>query len=65
MATSSFTRKIIVTGKEATDMIIDAITSDTDLKKDKYKTEEIIAENRKRGKASLKKFASHYKELKK
>lgn len=33
MATSSFTRKIIVTGKEATDMIIDAITSDTDIKK--------------------------------
>ncbi|MGL4987803.1 MAG: hypothetical protein ACRC5F_00925 [Cetobacterium sp.] len=56
MATSSFTRKIIVTGKEATDMIIDAITSDTDVKKDKYKTEEIIAENRKKGRASLEKF---------
>ncbi|MGL5797198.1 MAG: hypothetical protein ACRCYT_03235 [Cetobacterium sp.] len=65
MATSSFTRKIIVTGKEATDMIIDAITSDTDVKKDKYKTEEIIAENRKKRRASLEKFASHYKELKK
>ena len=29
MATSSFTRKIIVTGKKATDMIIDALTCDT------------------------------------
>ena len=65
MATSSFTRKIIVSGKEATDMIIDAITSDTDIKKDRHKTEEFIAVNRKRGRASLEKFASHYKKLKK
>lgn len=65
MATSSFTRKIIVTGKEATDMIIDAITSDTDIKKDRHKTEEFIAVNRKRGRALLEKFASHYKKLKK
>lgn len=33
MATSSFTRKIIVTGKEATDIIIDALTSDEKEKK--------------------------------
>ena len=29
MATSSFTRKIVVTGKEAVDTIIDALVSDT------------------------------------
>ena len=46
-------------------MIIDAITSDTDIKKDRHKTEEFIAVNRKRGRASLEKFASHYKKLKK
>lgn len=49
MATSSFTRKIIVTGKEATDIIIDALTSDEKEKKDIYKTEDFLAENSKRG----------------
>ena len=32
MATSSFTRKIIVTGKQATDVLINALTSDTEKK---------------------------------
>lgn len=61
MATSSFTRKIIVTGKEATDMLIDAITFDSTMEKDFYKTEEFISDNRKRGRASLEKFASLHK----
>lgn len=65
IATSLFNRKIIVTGKEETNMIIDAITSDTDIKKDKHKTEKFIVVNRKRGRASLEKFASHHKKLKK
>ena len=60
MATSSFTRKIIVTGKQATDGLINALTSDTE-KKDFCKIEEFLEENRKRGKASLKKFVSLYK----
>ena len=51
MATSSFTRKIIVTGKQATDVLINALTSDTE-KKDFCKIEEFLEENRKRGKAS-------------
>ena len=64
MVTSSFTRKITVTGKEATSMIVDAITSDTDIKKDRHKSEEFIAENHKRGRVSLEKFVSHYKKIK-
>ena len=60
MATSSFTRKIIVTGKQATDVLINALTSDTE-KKDFCKIEEFLEENRKREKASLKKFVSLYK----
>ena len=60
MATSSFTRKIIVTGKQATDVLINALTSDTE-KKDFCKIEEFLEENRKRGKASLKMFVSLYK----
>ena len=60
MATSSFTRKIIVTGKQAADVLINALTSDTE-KKDFCKIEEFLEENRKRGKASLKKFVSLYK----
>ena len=60
MATSSCTRKIIVTGKQATDVLINALTSDTE-KKDFCKIEEFLEENRKRGKASLKKFVSLYK----
>ena len=60
MATSSFTRKIIVTGKQATDVLINSLTSDTE-KKDFCKIEEFLEENRKRGKASLKKFVSLYK----
>ena len=60
MATPSFTRKIIVTGKQATDVLINALTSDTE-KKDFCKIEEFLEENRKRGKASLKKFVSLYK----
>ena len=60
MATSSFTRKIIVTGKQATDVLINALTSDTE-KKDFCKIEKFLEENRKRGKASLKKFVSLYK----
>ena len=60
MATSSFTRKIIVTGKQAPDVLINALTSDTE-KKDFCKIEEFLEENRKRGKASLKKFVSLYK----
>ncbi|MGL6115629.1 MAG: hypothetical protein ACRC1R_11490 [Cetobacterium sp.] len=65
MATSSFTRKIIITGKEATNMIIDAITSDIDIKKDRYKTEKFINKNRKRRRESLEKFISYYKTSKK
>ena len=60
MATSSFTRKIIVTGKQATDVLINALTSDTE-KKDFCKIEEFLEENRKRGKASVQKFVSLYK----
>ena len=60
MATSSFTRKIIVTGKQATDVLINALTSDTE-KKDFCTIEDFLEENRKRGKASLKKFVSLYK----
>lgn len=61
MATSSFIRKIIVTGKEATDIIIDALTSDEKEKKDIYKTEDFLAENSKRGREALKRFVSLYK----
>ena len=64
MATSSFDRKIIVTGKEATDMIIDAITSDTKIEKDEkddLKIEKSIVSNHKRRRALLKKLVSHYK----
>ena len=43
MATSSFTRKIIVTGKQATDVLINALTSDTE-KKDFCKIEEFLEE---------------------
>lgn len=63
MATSSFTRKIVVTGKEAVDTIIDALVSDTPKKdiEEIYKRRESFEENRKRGKELLVQFASHYK----
>lgn len=60
MATSSFTRKIIVTGKEATDMLIDAITSDVPLK-NVQETEKFLEENRRKETELLKQFASLYK----
>lgn len=60
MATSSFTRKIIVTGKKATDMIIDALTCDT-IKTDTQERKKFLEENRKREEESLKKFVSLYK----
>ena len=61
MATSSFTRKIIVTGKEATDIIIDALTSDEKKKKDIFIKQRFLAENSKRGREALKRFVSLYK----
>lgn len=63
MATSSFTRKIVVTGKEAVDTIIDALVSDTPKKdlKEIQKRKESFEENRKRGRKLLAQFASHYK----
>lgn len=63
MATSSFTRKIVVTGKEAVDMIIDALVSDTPEKSSEeiYKRKEMLDKNRKRGRELLVQFASHYK----
>ncbi|WP_177160299.1 hypothetical protein [uncultured Fusobacterium sp.] len=63
MATSSFTRKIVVTGKEAVDTIIDALVSDTPKKdiEEVYKRRESFEENRKRGRELLVQFASHYK----
>ena len=60
MATSSFTRKIIVTGKKETDMIIDALTCDT-IKTDTQERKKFLEENRKREEESLKKFVSLYK----
>lgn len=63
MATSSFTRKIIVTGKEATDAIVEALTCDVINTEQNF--ENRLQENRKRGRASLEKFASHYENLKK
>lgn len=57
MATSSFTRKIIITGKEATDAIIDALTSD-DKKENLENNKSFLDENNKRGRLSLEKFAS-------
>ena len=60
MATSSFTRKIIVTEKKATDMIIDALTCDT-IKTDTQERKKFLEENRKREEESLKKFVSLYK----
>lgn len=63
MATSSFTRKIVVTGKEAVDTIIDALVSDTPKKdiEEVYKRRESFEENRKRGRELLVQFVSHYK----
>ena len=60
MATLSFTRKIIVTGKKATDMIVDALTCDT-IKTDTQDRKKFLEENRKREEESLKKFVSLYK----
>ena len=63
MATSSFTRKIVVTGKEAVDTIIDTLVSDIP-KKDLEKIcrrKESVEKNRKRGRELLVQFASHYK----
>lgn len=60
MATSSFTREIVITGKKAVDLIIDVLISDTPRKNNTHEIQEFIAENRKRGRASLEKFASHY-----
>ena len=63
MATSSFTRKIVITGKEAVDMIIDALVSDTPKKdiEEVQRRRESFEENRKRGRELLVQFASHYK----
>ena len=60
MATSSFTRKIIITGKKATDMIIDALTCDKPLK-NIQKIEDFLEENRRKEQELLKEFVSHYK----
>lgn len=60
MATSSFTRKIIVTGKNATDTIIDALISEAPLKKNN-EIEKFLEENNKRGRVALEKFVSLYK----
>ena len=63
MATSSFTRKIVVTGKEAVNTIIDALVSDTPKKdpEEIYRRKEALEKNRKRGRELLAQFASHYK----
>lgn len=63
MATSSFTRKIVVTGKEAVNTIIDALVSDTPKKdpEEIYRRKEALEKNRKRGRELLVQFASHYK----
>lgn len=63
MATSSFTRKIVITGKEAVDTIIDALVMDTPKKSSEeiYKQKESFEENKKRGRELLVQFASHYK----
>lgn len=63
MATSSFTRKIIVTGKEAVDMIIDGLVSDAPKKdiEEVYKRRERIERDRKKGRELLAQFASRYK----
>lgn len=63
MATSSFTRKIVVTGKEAVDTIIDALVSDTPKKdpEEICRRKESLEKNRKSGGELLAQFASHYK----
>lgn len=63
MVTSSFTRKIVVIGKEAVDTIIDALVSDTPKKdpEEICRRKESIEKNRKRGRELLAQFASHYK----
>ena len=62
MATSSFTRKIVITGKEAVDMIIDGLVSDTPEKDlEEIRKKEVFEKNRKRGRELLVQFASHYK----
>ena len=63
MATSSFTRKIVVTGKEAVDTIIDALVSYTP-KKDLEEIcgrKESVEKNRKRERELLVQFVFHYK----
>lgn len=63
MATSSFTRKIVVTGKDAVDTIIDALVSDN-LKKDFdeiSRRKKSLEANRKRGRKLLEQFASQCK----
>ena len=49
MATSSFTRKIVITGKEAVDMIIDGLVSDTPEKdlEEIQRRKEVFEKNRK------------------
>lgn len=63
MATSSFTRKIVITGKEAVDMIIEGLISDTPEKdlEEVQRRKEAFEKNRKRGRELLVQFASHYK----
>lgn len=63
MATSSFIRKIVVTGKEAVDTIIDALMSDTPKKapEEICRRKESLERNRKRGRELLAQFASQYK----
>lgn len=63
MATSSFTRKIVVTGKEAVDTIIDALVSDVPKKdpEEIYRRKELLEKERKRGRELLTQFASRYK----
>ena len=63
MATSPFTRKIVVTGKEAVDTIIDALVSDTPKKdpEEICRRKESLEKNRKKGRELLAQFASHYK----
>lgn len=63
MATSSFIRKIVVTGKEAVDTIIDALMSDTPKKDPEkiWRRKESLERNRKKVRELLTQFASQYK----
>lgn len=63
MATSSFTRKIIVTWKEAVDTIIETLVSGTPKKdlEEICRRKKSLEKNRKKGRELLAQFASHYK----